>query len=256
MAEGIRLVSVRRGVDPRRFALLAFGGAAALHVTDVARQLGLSRGVVPRLASVLSAWGMLSSDLRYEIARTHIGDASALDADALRAVYAEMEEEGRRRLAQAAFEGEVVVHRSAEMRYGEQIFEVGVDLDGIDWHSPDLVALLAAAFHRRHEELYTYALPDQEAVLVNARVAVIGRLPALPREPDRAASAPAAPLGSRRIYLGGWHEAPVYDVDALRPGQMIDGPAIVESATTTTLLRPGDRARSTELGWLDVAIAR
>jgi N-methylhydantoinase A len=256
MAEGIRLVSVRRGVDPRRFALLAFGGAAALHVTDVARQLELSRVVVPRLASVLSAWGMLTSDLRYEIARTHIGDASALDADALRAVYAEMEEEGRRRLAQAAFDGEVVVHRSAEMRYGEQIFEVGVDLDDIDWHSPDLVALLAAAFHSRHEELYTYALPDQEAVLDNARVAVIGRLPALPRVPARAASAPAAPLGSRRIYLGGWHEAPVYDVDALRPGQMIDGPAIVESATTTTLLRPGDRARSTELGWLDVAIAR
>ncbi len=255
MAEGIRLVSVRRGVDPRRFALLAFGGAAALHVTEIARALELKRVVVPRLASVLSAWGMLTSDLRYEIARTHIGDASALDADALRAVYADMEDEGRRRLAEAAFEGEVLVHRSAEMRYGEQIFEIGVDLDGLDWEAPDLLDQLAAAFHRRHEELYTYALPDQEAVLVNARVAVIGRLPSLPQQPGREAGPPTAPRDRRRLYLGGWHEAPVFDFDALRPGQIIDGPAIVESATTTTLLRPGDRARSTELGWLDVTIA-
>jgi N-methylhydantoinase A len=235
--------------------LLAFGGAAALHVTEIARQLELKRVVVPRLASVLSAWGMLTSDLRYEVGRTHIGDASRLDADALRALYADMEAEGRRRLAQAAFEGEVLVHRSAEMRYGEQIFEVGVDLDGVDWQAPDLLAQLAAAFHRRHEELYTYALPDQEAVLVNARVAVIGRLPALPQEPRRSEGPPAAPRDRRRIWLGGWHEAPVFDFDALSPGQIVDGPAIVESATTTALLRPGDRSRATEDGWLDITIA-
>jgi N-methylhydantoinase A len=255
MAEGIRLVSVRRGVDPRRFALLAFGGAAALHVTEIARQLELKRVLVPRLASVLSAWGMLTSDLRYEVARSHIGDASRLDAEALRAIYADMEDEGRRRLADAAFEGEVRVHRSAEMRYGEQIFEVGVDLDGIDWNAPDLLDQLAQAFHRRHEELYTYALPDQEAVLVNARVAVIGKLPMLPPEPGRAAGPPIAPRDRRKIYLGGWHDVPVLDFDALRPGQIVEGPAIVESATTTTLLRPGDRARSTEQGWLDITIS-
>ena len=80
MAEGIRLVSVRRGVDPRRFAILSFGGAAALHVTDVARQLDLKRVIVPRLSAVLSAWGMLACNLRCEVARTHIGDASRLDA--------------------------------------------------------------------------------------------------------------------------------------------------------------------------------
>jgi N-methylhydantoinase A len=255
MAEGIRLVSVRRGVDPRRFALLAFGGAAALHVTAIARQLELQRVVVPRLASVLSAWGMLASDLRYELARSHIGDTSRLDADALRALYADLEAEGRRRLAQAAFAGEVLVHRSAEMRYGEQIFEVGVDLDGVDWRAPGLLAQLAAAFHRRHEELYTYALPEQEAVLVNARVALIGRLPVLPQEPRRDEGPPALPQGRRRIWLGGWHDAPVLDFEALSPGQIVDGPAIVESATTTTLLRPGDRARATEHGWLDISIA-
>ena len=91
MAEGIRLVSVRRGIDPRRFALLSFGGAAGLHITDIARQLDLRRIVVPRLAAVLSAWGMLATDLRYELARTHIGDTSALAADDLRRIFEETE---------------------------------------------------------------------------------------------------------------------------------------------------------------------
>jgi N-methylhydantoinase A len=255
MAEGIRLVSVRRGVDPRRFAILAFGGAAGLHVADLARQLGLRRVVVPRLAAVLSAWGMLTSDLRYEIARTHIGDASRLDAEALRAIYEAMEAEGCERLAAASFDGEVRVQRSADMRYGEQIFEVNVGLDGIDWSAPDLLGQLAAAFHRRHEELYTYSLPDQEAVLVNARVAVIGALPSPPQEPSLADRPPAAPRARRRIYLGAWQEVPVFAFDALAPGQEVTGPALIESATTTVLLRPGDHARTSAIGWLEVSVA-
>jgi N-methylhydantoinase A len=254
MAEGIRLVSVRRGVDPRRFAILAFGGAAGLHVTAIARQLGLRRVVVPRLAAVLSAWGMLTSDLRYEVARTHIGDASQLDAAAVRALYDELEAEGRRRLAAASFSGPAQVRRSADMRYGEQIFEVSVSLDGVDWNAADLLGQLAAAFHRRHEELYTYAMPDQEAVLVNARVAVIGALPDPPREPALPHRAPAAPRTQRPIYLAGWREVPIFDFDAVVPGQTIAGPAVIEAATTTVLLREGDRAQVSEIGWLDVTL--
>src|SRR5215468_2882760 len=132
MAEGIRLVSVRRGVDPRRFAILAFGGAAGLHVTDVARQLDMKRVVVPRLCAVLSAWGMLASNLRCEVTRTHIGDASRLDSREIRKAFRDMEAEGRRRLADASFCGPVRVRPSADMRYGEQVFEVAVPLEGID----------------------------------------------------------------------------------------------------------------------------
>jgi N-methylhydantoinase A len=254
MAEGIRLVSVRRGVDPRRFAILAFGGAAGLHVSDLARQLGLGRVIVPRLAAVLSAWGMLTSDLRYEVARSHVGDASRLDAAALRGLYAELEAEGRDRLAGAGFDGRVRVARSADMRYGEQIFEVNVDLEGIDWEPERLLQRLADAFHRRHEQLYTYALPDQEAVLVNARVAVIGELPSPPREPDLSPRAPSEPSARRRIYLDGWQPVPTFEVEALAPGQTIAGPAIVESPTTTVLLRPGDLARTTPIGWLEITV--
>ncbi len=255
MAEGIRLVSVRRGVDPRRFAILSFGGAAGLHVTDVARQLDVRRVIVPRLAAVLSAWGMLASDLRCEIARTHIGDASSLDPDALRAAYRDMETEARARLAEAAHGGPIHVRRSADMRYGEQIFEVNVPLDGLDFESPDLVQQMAAAFHARHEALYTYALRDQEAVLVNARVTAVGELPSLPQEGNLASGRPAAPRGHRRIYLGGWRDVPIYAFGELAPGQAIDGPAVVESGTTTVLLRAGDRATTTPVGWLDIDVA-
>jgi N-methylhydantoinase A len=254
MAEGIRLVSVRRGVDPRRFSILSFGGAAGLHVTDVARQLELPRVVVPRLSALLSAWGMLASDLRCELARTHIGDASGLNAREVAQAYHAMEAEGRRRLAEAAFAGPIRVKRSADMRYGEQVFEVGVDLDAIDLAGDDLLQQMAEAFHARHEELYTYSLRDQEAVLVNARIAVIGCLPQPPEEPPLPTGRAAAPHGQRRIYLGGWCEVPVYDFDALAPEQEIVGPAVLDAATTSVLLRPGDRARTTRLGWLDIAI--
>ena len=82
-------------VDPRDFALLAFGGAAGLHATELARQLGMHRVIIPRVASVLSAWGMLNSDLRFELSRTHIGDTEALSADDLRAMYHSLETDAR-----------------------------------------------------------------------------------------------------------------------------------------------------------------
>jgi len=253
MAEGIRLVSVRRGVDPTGFALLAFGGAAGLHVADVARQLSMRRVVVPRVASVLSAWGMLASDIRYEVSRTHIGDSAALTDAGLWEIFEAMDAEGRVRLARD-FDGPVRSARSADMRYGEQIFEINVPLDGLDWEAPGLAQRIADRFHARHEELYTYAQRGNEVVLVNARCAVIGALPALPEEPVLGARATAAPVRQQRVYLGGWREIPVYRFEALAPGQTIVGPALVEGETTVALVGAEDSAVVTPHGWLDIAL--
>jgi N-methylhydantoinase A len=252
MAEGVRLVSVRRGVDPRKFALFAFGGASGLHATAVARQLGLGRVIVPRVAAVLSAWGMLATDLRFEMAKSHVGDAGRLDDGEIVRMFATLEAEGAKRL-RASFDGTMRCDRSVDMRYGEQVFEVNVPLDGIDWHENPL-AQIVERFHRRHEELYTYSQRDQEAVLVNLRVAVVGVLPGLPHEPALPSAPPSLPAGERRIYLDEFLTAPVYAFDRLAPGQAIAGPAIVESAMTTILLRPGERAVTTPLGWLDIRL--
>ena len=251
MADGVRVATVRRGVDPRGFALLAFGGAAGLHVTAVAAELGIIRVVVPVAASVLSAWGMLNTDLRVELTRS-LGQGAGIDVPALKAAFTAMEQEGRARLSW--FDGAIAIHRGADMRYGEQVFEIAVPLDGLDWDAPDLAAAIEAAFHQAHETLYTYALRDQDVVLVNARLSVMGRLPATPGVSAGGAAAPAAPKGLRRIFAGGWRTVPVYDFTALAADQIVAGPAIVESDTTTVLLRAGDSARYDARGWLDVAV--
>jgi N-methylhydantoinase A len=141
------------------------------------------------------------------------------------------------------------------MRYGEQVFEIAVPLDDVDWSIPDPLPQIVDRFHRRHEALYTYAMPEQESVLVNARVTVAGLLDELPREPSLPSAPPAPPIATRSIYLdGGAVAAPVFDFDALAPGQEIAGPAIIESAMTTVLLHSGDIATVTELGWLEILV--
>jgi N-methylhydantoinase A len=250
MTEGIRLVSVRRGADPRRFALLAFGGAAGLHVTEVARMLEISRVVVPRVAAVLSAWGMLTTDLRHELVRTHVGEAHKVGGARLRKLFREMEADGRKRLG-ADFTGKGRVTYAVDMRYGEQTFEITVPLPGVDIEAPDLMDQVVERFHRRHEELYTYSAPGQDVVLVNARVAVIGELPGLPAEQTGGVGGDAQPK-SRRVYIGRWMEVPVYDFEHVRTGLEVKGPAIFESSTTTVVLRQDERAVVTPLGWLDI----
>ena len=253
MADGVRVATVRRGVDPRQFTLLAFGGAAGLHITAVAAELGISRVAVPEAASVLSAWGMLHTDLRVELSRS-LGQSGAIDHAALTAAFAAMEEEGRARLSW--FDGEVVLQRSADMRYGEQVFEIAVPLDGVDWAEADLAAGLAERFHTAHEALYTYALRDQEVVTVNARLSAIGRLRPVESTSGAGGSVPAAAKTQRRIFLGEWRAVPVFAFGDLAAGQAVDGPAVVESDTTTVLLRQGDRASFDPRGWLDIAIGK
>ena len=251
MADGVRVATVRRGVDPRGFTMLAFGGAAGLHITAVASGLGINRVAVPVAASVLSAWGMLNTDLRVELSRSQ-GQAGSIDTDGLNAAFAAMEAEGRARLAW--FDGAITLHRSADMRYGEQVFEIPVALDDIDWDSPALATVLADRFHAAHERLYTYALRDQDAVLVNARLSVTGRLGQTEETVPAPPAAHAGPKADRRVYLGGWTRVPVFDFLALAPDQRVAGPALIESDTTTVLLRPGDTARFDARGWLDVAV--
>ena len=255
MAEGIRLVSVRRGVDPRKFALLSFGGAAGIHITEIARQLEVQRVIIPRTAAVLSAWGMLATDLRYEVSRTHIGDTGSLKAGDVREVFSEMELEGRSRLKEA-FDGDVSISRSADMRYGEQIYEVDVSLDGVEFSDDDLMKSISDRFHKRHEELFTYSLPDQDAVLVNGRLAAIGALPDLPQEPKTEARAASGHRTTRKIFLAGWVDAPVFDLEELIPSQKIEGPAIIESSTTTVVLRSDDKAEVTDNLWLNILVGK
>ncbi|HXH83401.1 MAG TPA: hydantoinase/oxoprolinase family protein, partial [Candidatus Tectomicrobia bacterium] len=189
---------------------------------------------------------------RYELVRTHIGELHRLGAPELRRLFAELEAEGRERLRRT-FSGPTRVVRALDMRYGEQIFEITVPVDDVDLDARDVIEQVVARFHRRHEELYAYSAPGQEVVVVNARVAVVGRLPVLPADGARRPAAAAAP-SRRRVYLDGWREVPLYRMQGLAAGQELPGPALVESATTTVLLREREQATVTPEGWLDVRL--
>ncbi len=159
---------------------------------------------------------------------------------------------GRARLSW--FDGEIISRRTADMRYGEQVFEINVPLDGVD-RSREAIE---DAFHAAHERLYTYALRDQDVVLVNAGVSVIGRLPAAPvavRNDDRdLGSCRRKPVASALDLDRRPIDVPVHDFAALAPGQVLTGPIIVESDTTTVLLRTNETARFDSRGWLDIVL--
>jgi len=203
---------------------------------------------------VLSAWGMLTSDLRYEVSRTHYGAAARISADEARKLFTELEQHATGRL-RAWFGGAMTTERSAEMRYGEQIFEIDVALDGLDWDAPSLIDAIEDRFHRRHEELYTYASRGQEVVFVNARVAAVGEVQRQDEGArEAAASGACSPRSRRQAFFGGWRDVPVYALDDLRPGHSLIGPAIIEAETTTVLVDTGDRVTVNPLGWLDIEL--
>lgn len=257
MADGVRLMTLRRGVDPRNFALLSFGGAAGLHATEVARELDIKRVIVPTVASVLSAWGMLASDLRYELTRSYLADVAQFSGPDLKALFDQLEDDARSKSGFGNDTGtEIRIERSAQMRYGEQIYEVEVSLNDLNLESADLPQALTERFHRKHEELYTYCSPGQEVVLVNIHVAVVGVVPRNNGNTNAAIPGLETLKRHKRIFTGGhWVEVPVHAMERLSQGMSVTGPAVLEADTTTVILHSGDRANVTSHGWLDISVA-
>ncbi len=256
MAEGIRLLSAKRGVDARDFALLAFGGAAGLHVSEVARQLHISKVYVPSAAPVLSAYGMLSTDLRYDYSRSCPASLDDIDLDQVRSVISELEARGREKLhAQGFTDQDIHLSISAEMRYLDQIYEVNVPVPDLSKERSAILSEWTENLHRRYQELYSYRQSDQEIRLVTLRVSVFGRLPRveLPEARD-GSSEESARKGTRRVFLGGWQDVPVYDMGRLPSSWEIVGPAIVESEFTTILVQSGDKAAVDRYGGLRLQV--
>ncbi len=200
IAEGIRLASVSRGLDPREFALMGFGGAAGLVATRVAAEIGISRVLIPPAGPVLSAFGMMASDLKYDLAVSHPSSLSTVDLDGVRSAFGDLAEEGRARLRSAgATDSDICVSLSADMRYLDQIYEVTVDVP--DLHLPDdeLRLRWAENMHLRFERLYAYRQQEQDIRIVTLRASAVGRLPmaaVAARELAEDGSSEASPLPS------------------------------------------------------------
>ena len=257
IAEGIRVLSARRGVDPRDFPIVAFGGAAGLHVGPVARELRIEKVHIPAAGPVLSAYGMLATDLQYDLSRSYPASLDRIGLKEVRSILGHLEEEGRDRLLRQGLSSDRIDSRkTADMRYLDQIYEVNVPMPDLSSSDDALLSEWAENFHRRYEELYSYHQVDQEIRLVTLRVTALGRLPRieLPRcTSDAAVEAPDS--GSRRVFMGEWQKVPVHRAEGLSPGASIQGPAIIESEYTAVLMEPGDSATVDSYGGIEMRVA-
>ena len=257
MAEGIRLLTVRRGGDPRNFSLLAFGGAAGLHVGKVARKTGIGKVYLPSAAPVLSAYGMLASDLRYDFAQSFTASLDVVDLDEVRRLTAHMADQGVAQLRhQGLGDEDITIRFTADMRYLDQIYEVNVRIPDLERDDDDVRRSWAALFHERYQVLYSYHQLDQEIRLVTLRATVTGKLPSIPLPKKEGTGTVGDPRkGTRRIFTGTWTEVDVYAADDLEPGADIAGPAIVESDFTTVLVEAGDRLEVDPYGGMALAVS-
>ena len=256
IAEGIRLMSVQRGVDPRRFNMMAFGGAAGLQASKVARQLQVEKVIIPAAAAVLSAHGMLSTDLKYDYSRSLPTSLLGMDLDAVKALVEGMESEGRQKLQdQGVLESCIEITVSADMRYLDQIYEVNVPVPDLTQDLELLLYQWAGNFHSRYQELYSYSQSEQEIRLVTLRVSLVGSLPKLDPPPvDRVTTDTVKAKGRRKVYLSGWTDATVYEITELPPGSLVNGPAILESDFTTVLVEAGDKATIDSYGGIELQV--
>ncbi|TPI10588.1 hydantoinase/oxoprolinase family protein [Mesorhizobium sp. B4-1-3] len=247
MAGAIRMVSVSRGHDPRDFALFAFGGAGPLHATALARELGLPRVLVPARPGITNALGCVVADLRHDFVNTINQPVKLLDEAMLREVLERHRNEGEALIAKEAVKPDAIrVTHSADMQFVGQTHIINVPLPSSSVSRETLQLLFEKAYFAR----FKVELPEIRANLVNLNSSVIGVRPQidLSRLIDPAGRAATLEEARREIrpvwYNGRWHDTPVYAREKLPLDATIVGPAILEQMDATTVLEPGDRARS------------
>lgn len=255
MAHGVREITVKRGLDPREFPMVVAGGAGGLHGCAIAADLDLPVVLVPPVASVLCAAGMLLTDQQHDFVRSCLSRLADLDASRLEAMVASMAQEGTTQLLRAAVPADRIEQQVAlDLRYVKQYHEVTVSIDRDEVRRGDWSAVVAA-FHREHDRLYGYELSAEktDVELINVRVRCIGRLekPTLPRIAQGTADASHARKGARRAYVpepDRFEEVSVFDGHALLAGNVIPGPALIERTDTTIFVSADFDARVDDHG--------
>ena len=262
MSYAVKAVSTERGLDAAAFALIAYGGAGPLHASSIAREIGMQRVIVPRAPGHFCAFGMLFSDLRYDLVRTWFARLADVSFDAIEALYADLIAEGKKALAASGMRPRgITLERAADMRYVGQEHPVTVHLPA-DVFRRRNAAALKQQFDEEHLRRYGTHAPEEAAEIVSLRATVAGVLKKPPLERiARGARQPLASArsGKRPVYfaeLGKRVVTPVFAREGLRAGNVIAGPALVEEHASTTVLLPGDRMRVDAFGNLVIEVAR
>ncbi|MCL4744651.1 MAG: hydantoinase/oxoprolinase family protein [Burkholderiaceae bacterium] len=241
MVNAIKLISVQRGLDPRDFTLVAFGGAGPLHAVRLAEELGITRVLIPPAPGNASAMGLLAADIRHDLVRTYFADLAQTDLEALAATLREMLEEGASVLE--AEGSQPALRRflpAVDLRYQGQNYELTLPLSS-DAAQGLAVADLEKRFHERHRQVYGYDLKERVIQVVNLRLTAIGGVEPVhwPRHDDAAGT--AVPTGTRPVQLdrNRCEQVSIYRVETLGGGHSLVGPAIVEYPGSTLFLPDG-----------------
>jgi N-methylhydantoinase A len=235
LAAAVRLSLFEKGLDPREFALLSFGGAGGLHAVEVADELGMAEVIFPREPGTLSAYGILFSDLVQDLARSRLFRAEDAQAEIIGAEVAALRAEATQRLAADGVpEADRAIELAADLRYHGQAFELLVP-----WPEAPALAPLRARFHAAHRARFSYAAEGEPVEIVTLRAAATGRLPKPEEAPPPAPDAAAAP-GTREVWHAGARATwPVFRRETLAAGARVAGPAIIEEAFATHVIMPG-----------------
>lgn len=247
MVDALRAVLVEKGVDPRDYVLVAFGGAGPVHASSLARELGIRTVVIPRLAPVFSAFGIVASDIVHSFSLSEV--MGLADPGPINRNFQALEERGLgllRREGLAA--AEMATLRYADMRYTGQFHQVTVPVPGKQLAAEDM-AELVADFERKYQSLYGEGtlFPEAGLEIVTFRVEVVGRTPkpVIPGYPEAKGDASQALKERRAVFFkekGGFVSTPVFDGEKLEAGQRLPGPAVVEYAGTTAVVLPDQEA--------------
>jgi N-methylhydantoinase A len=244
MANLITEVCTKQGHDVRDFTLVAGGGAGGIHAAAIAKQLSIPTVIVPRVAALMSAFGMFAKDLGFEYARSCARRQNKLDFAEISGLYADMRRQAREDFARIGIpEAQLSFQPTVEMRYVGQFHEVEVDLLSETLNAETLSQLLAS-FHARYKSIYTYCMPKREAEFLTFRLKVTA-----PRRPvemvlsaKASSSVEKARRGARSCLFEGSParvDTPAYDWDQMEPGHKVSGPALIDDRTTTVLVPPG-----------------
>lgn len=256
MANAIRSISLERGLDPRKFSLLPFGGAGPVHACSIAEQLGIGSVVVPPWPGVFSAVGCIISGVRFDDTRSVLKRLDRISATEIRELFDLM---GKRIFAIIDDEGlardDVVLNYEASLQYEGQTHRVLVPLPGADVETDDLARLFEAAYAKA----FSVSVSDLPIRLVNLRVRAVGAAEnriELKVDIRNSGSAEDAVIGTTRMRFGGaWHETRVYDRWAIARGSTVAGPARIDQSDTTIVVPPGWSAAVDTFGNLEITRA-
>ncbi|HEV8720478.1 MAG TPA: hydantoinase/oxoprolinase family protein, partial [Candidatus Binatia bacterium] len=260
MANVVRHVTLERGLDPRDFTLVAYGGGGPLQAASVAKELSIRTVIIPQAPGHFSALGMLMADLRRDYVQTLFARLDDLEMYELEDHFRKLEAEGPQDLERSGIAADrIVFERAADMRYVGQEHAVAVRMPA---NVADETARkeVKRLFDEAHEQRYSHSAPEESADIVSLRVSAIGRLgkPQFSKIPQGEPTPPWAALRSTRsvIFDGiGVVEAAVFDRTKLLQGNVIKGPAIIEEAASTTVVEPGDTVTVNAYGHLVMQLA-